>query len=93
MSNSQKNHRRGGIVHTYQRYDPVKFPAPTAAPPDLVSPAFEHMLQFGSMRELTEEEIRGLEEVVAEPPQKDVFVDATVIATREERIGEFLARC
>ena len=34
-----------------------------------------------------------LEEVVAEPPQKDVFVDATVIATREESIGELLARC
>ena len=48
---------RGGIVHTYQRYDPAKFPSPSSEPPDVVSPAFEHMLQFGSMRHLTEEEL------------------------------------
>ncbi|MGE5138173.1 MAG: hypothetical protein ACM3JD_01815, partial [Rudaea sp.] len=47
----------GGIIHTYQKYDPVEFPSPTAEPPDLVSPAFEHLLHYGSMRELTEEEL------------------------------------
>jgi uncharacterized protein with von Willebrand factor type A (vWA) domain len=47
----------GGIIHTYQKYDPVQFPSPTAAPPDLVSPAFEHLLYYGSMRRLTEEEL------------------------------------
>ncbi len=47
----------GGIIHTYQKYDPVQFPSPTAPPPDLVSPAFEHLLHFGSMRRLTEEEL------------------------------------
>ena len=47
----------GGIIHTYQKYDPAKFPSPTQPPPDLVSPAFEHMLMFGEMRELTEEEL------------------------------------
>ncbi len=47
----------GGIIHTYQRYDPKRFPSPTQPPPDLVSPAFEHMLAFGSMRELSEEEL------------------------------------
>ncbi len=47
----------GGIIHTYQKYDPVEFPSPTAEPPDLVSPAFEHLLHFGSFRELTEEEL------------------------------------
>lgn len=47
----------GGIIHTYQRYDPQRFPSPTQPPPDLVSPAFEHMLAYGSMRELTEEEL------------------------------------
>jgi len=47
----------GGIIHVYQKYDPVEFPSPTAEPPDLVSPAMEHMLTFGSMRELTEEEL------------------------------------
>src|SRR3954453_9376255 len=47
--------RLGGVIHTYQKYDPVHFPSPTAPPPDLVSPAFEHLLSFGSMRHLTEE--------------------------------------
>jgi uncharacterized protein with von Willebrand factor type A (vWA) domain len=47
----------GGIIHTYQKYDPVAFPSPTQPPPDLVSPAFEHLLHYGSMRELTEEEL------------------------------------
>ena len=49
--------RLGGIIHTYQKYDPQKFPSPTQPPPDLVSPAFEHMLIYGNMRELTEEEL------------------------------------
>ncbi len=49
--------RLGGIIHTYQKYDPVEFPSPTAPPPDLVSPAFEHLLHYGSMRHLTEEEL------------------------------------
>ncbi|HZU37856.1 MAG TPA: hypothetical protein VFA18_18185, partial [Gemmataceae bacterium] len=47
----------GGIIHTYQKFDPVKFPSPTQPPPDLVSPAFEHMLMYGSTRRLTEEEL------------------------------------
>ncbi|MBM3972126.1 MAG: hypothetical protein FJ302_20050, partial [Planctomycetes bacterium] len=47
----------GGIIHTYQRYDPKNFPPPTQTPPDLVSPAFEHMLAFGDMSELTDEEL------------------------------------
>jgi uncharacterized protein with von Willebrand factor type A (vWA) domain len=52
------NHKiLGGVIHTYQRYDPAKFPSPTQPPPDMVSPALEHMLMFGSMRELTEEEL------------------------------------
>ena len=49
--------RLGGIIHTYQKYDPVEFPSPTAPPPDLVSPAFEHLLAYGSTRRLTEEEL------------------------------------
>lgn len=47
----------GGIVHSYQKYDPAKFPSPTQPPPDLVSPAFEHMLAYGNLRELTDEEL------------------------------------
>src|SRR5262245_27728236 len=49
--------RLGGVIHVYQKYDPVELPSPTAPPPDLVSPAFEHLLHYGSMRRLTEEEL------------------------------------
>ncbi|MCA9098322.1 MAG: hypothetical protein KDA36_08050, partial [Planctomycetaceae bacterium] len=47
----------GGIIHTYQKYDPASFPSPTAPPPDLVSPAFEHLLEYGDLRDFTEEEL------------------------------------
>src|SRR5438128_1191296 len=47
----------GGIIHTYQKYDPVNLPSPTAPPPDVVSPAFEHLLFYGSTRRLTPEEL------------------------------------
>lgn len=49
--------RLGGVIHTYQKYDPVECPSPTAPPPDMVSPAFEYLLQYGSMRRLTDEEL------------------------------------
>ena len=47
----------GGIIHTYQKYDPINLPAPTQPPPDLVSPALEHFLMFGDARRLTEAEL------------------------------------
>ena len=53
----EKRINRGGIVHTYQKFDPAKFPSPSEEAPDVVSPVFDHMLQFGSMREFSEEEI------------------------------------
>jgi len=49
--------RIGGVIHTYQKYDPQRFPSPTQPPPDMVSPAFEHLLAFGGMRDLTDEEL------------------------------------
>ena len=52
-----KRQRLGGIIHSYQKYDPRRFPSPTQPPPDLISPAFEHMLTFGSARDLTDEEL------------------------------------
>ncbi|MBY0457524.1 MAG: hypothetical protein K2V38_09325, partial [Gemmataceae bacterium] len=52
-----ERHTPGGIVHTYQKYDPVNFPSPTTPPPDLVSPMMEHLLQFGDTDEFTEEEL------------------------------------
>ena len=47
----------GGIIHTYLGYDPVRFPSPTAPPPDLATPAMEHLLLYGNTRRLTEEEL------------------------------------
>jgi uncharacterized protein with von Willebrand factor type A (vWA) domain len=47
----------GGIIHTYQKYDPKNFPSPTQPPPDLISGAFHHLLSYGSLRELTDEEL------------------------------------
>ena len=35
----------------------TEFPSPTAEPPDMVSPAMDHLLTYGSTRRLTEEEL------------------------------------
>ena len=47
----------GGLVHSYQRYDPKDFPSPTMPPPDLASLGMEHMMRHGSMRRFTPEEL------------------------------------
>jgi uncharacterized protein with von Willebrand factor type A (vWA) domain len=47
----------GGVIHTYQKYDPQRFPSPSQPPPDFVTPAMEHLLAFGNMRQLSEEEL------------------------------------
>src|SRR5262249_54366256 len=47
----------GGVIHTYQKYDPQKFPSPQEPGPDVVSAAFEHMLAYGDLDELTDEEL------------------------------------
>jgi uncharacterized protein with von Willebrand factor type A (vWA) domain len=57
----------GGIVHTYQRYDPARIPPPRPPAADLVSPAMEHLLEFGSMDELTDEQLA--EAVILDPEQ------------------------
>src|SRR5262245_32148337 len=49
--------RLGGVIHTYQAYDPGKFPPPTQPPPDLATPAMEHLLRYGNTRRLTPEEL------------------------------------
>ncbi|MDP7019439.1 MAG: hypothetical protein QGG36_26820 [Pirellulaceae bacterium] len=90
MSDS-KSHR-GGVIHTYQAFDPKSFPSPTQPPPDLVSPALEHMLMFGGRRELTEEELARA--VRIDPSQISGFgpsIDA-LIALLEERKRKILAR-
>ncbi|MCS6863956.1 MAG: hypothetical protein RMJ56_02630 [Gemmataceae bacterium] len=55
--NHEKKQTIGGIVHTYQRYDPVNFPPPTETPPDLISPLMNHLLAFGDREEFTEEQL------------------------------------
>jgi uncharacterized protein with von Willebrand factor type A (vWA) domain len=57
MSEQHEAQTPGGIVHTYQRYDPVNFPSPSAPPPDVVSPLMNHMLAFGDTDEFTEEQL------------------------------------
>ncbi len=57
----------GGIVHTYQRYDPARIPPPRPPAADLVSPAMEHLLEFGSIDELTDEQLA--EAVILDPEQ------------------------
>jgi len=57
----------GGIVHTYQRYDPARIPPPRPPAVDLVTPAMEHLLEFGDMGELTEEQLAAA--IVLDPEQ------------------------
>ena len=57
----------GGIVHSYQRYDPVRIPPPRLPLPDLVTPAVEHLLEFGSIDEFTEEQLA--QAIVLDPEQ------------------------
>ncbi len=52
-----KHNSIGGIIHTYQRYDPRNIPSPLVEQPDVLSGAFEHLLAFGELRDLTDEEL------------------------------------
>ena len=49
----------GGIVHTYQRYDPQRIPPPRSPAPDVVSGFMEQLLEFGDVaeQEFTEEQL------------------------------------
>ncbi len=62
----------GGIIHTYQKYDPVQFPGPAAEIPDIASAAMEHMLAYGEMREFTDEELANAVEI--DPSQIQGFL-------------------
>jgi len=82
----------GGVIHTYQRYDPVKFPSPMQPPADVVSPVFEHMLMFGEHRELTEEELaRAIRLDPSQIAGLGPSIDA-LIAMLQERKRKILAR-
>ncbi|MEM9083859.1 MAG: hypothetical protein AAGB34_09710 [Planctomycetota bacterium] len=48
----------GGVVHSYQGYDPKRFPSPSEpGGGGLANAAMEHMLRYGSTRRLTDEEL------------------------------------
>lgn len=53
----------GGLIHSYQGYDPQRFPSPTRPPPDIAGSAMEHMLVHGSMRGLTDEQLAEAVEI------------------------------
>ena len=63
MNDEKSTYTPGGIVHTYRKYDPQRFPMPDAEQPDLVTPAFEHMLAYGSMRHLDPEQLAEVVEI------------------------------
>lgn len=63
MPTKSKTSLSGGVVHTYLGYDPVRFPMPAAEAPDMVTPAFEHMLAYGSLGELTPEQLAEAVEI------------------------------
>lgn len=57
LSDAPKPIQIGGVIHTYQKYDPKNFPPPSQPPADMVSSAFEHMLWYGNMQRLTDEQL------------------------------------
>jgi uncharacterized protein with von Willebrand factor type A (vWA) domain len=47
----------GGVVHAYQKYDPQRLPGPRDVQPDAAGAAMEHLLHYGSLRNLTPEQL------------------------------------
>lgn len=81
----------GGVIHTYRKYDPQRFPMPDAAAPDLLSPAFDHLFAHGSLDELTPEQ---LAEAVELDPREIAGLGPSLtalIALLEERKRRILA--
>lgn len=59
----------GGVVHTYQRYDPARIPPPRPPEADLASAMMEHLLAVGDLEEveLTPEQLADA--IVLDPDQ------------------------
>jgi uncharacterized protein with von Willebrand factor type A (vWA) domain len=57
----------GGVVHAYQKYDPVRIPPPRPTGQDFLGPIMEHALAFGDLDGLTDEQLA--EAVVLDPEQ------------------------
>ena len=81
----------GGVIHTYQKYDPVHFPSPTAPPPDMASAAMEHMLAYGDMKEFTEEELANAIEIDPSQIQGFLFGVNNIMQRLRERKAKILA--
>ena len=89
---NQRKKQVGGIIHTYQKYDPKRFPSPTEPPPDIVSSAFDHLMTFGSRRSFTEEELaRAIRIDASQIPNLGPSIDA-LIQMLEERKRKILER-
>jgi uncharacterized protein with von Willebrand factor type A (vWA) domain len=82
----------GGIVHSYQRYDPARIPPPRPPEVDLVTPAMEHLLEFGDVDDLTEEQLADA--VMLDPEQIRGLGPslARMIETLQERRRKLLER-
>ncbi|MDA0659756.1 MAG: hypothetical protein O2931_10580 [Planctomycetota bacterium] len=81
----------GGVIHTYQKYDPVRFPTTNQPPVDVASAAMEHLLFYGDQRPLTEEELARA--IRLDPSQIQGLgpsIDA-LLAMLEERRRKILA--
>ncbi len=63
VESQNDDNQTGGIIHTYLGYDPSRFPMPASEPPDLVTPAFEHLLAYGSMRNFSAEDLANAIEI------------------------------
>lgn len=83
--------RSGGIIHTYRGYDPQRFPLPASSPPDIITPALDHMLAYGSLDHLTEEQLA--EAIEIDPSQIQGLGPSlgSLIARLEERKRKILA--
>jgi uncharacterized protein with von Willebrand factor type A (vWA) domain len=57
----------GGIVHAYQKYDPVRIPPPRPADTNMVASVMEHALMFGDLDELTDEQLADA--IILDPEQ------------------------
>jgi len=93
MEKSKRNRKNkpGGIIHTYQKFDPNRFPSPTQPPPDMVSSAFEHQMRFGSRRKFTEEELaRAIRLDASQIPNLGPSIDALreMLEERKRKILE-----
>jgi len=60
---SKKTNPHGGVVHTYRGYDPGKYPMPAAEGGDMVAPAFNHLMEYGSLDDLSPEQLADAVEI------------------------------